>query len=222
MIPTIVPSMLHRVRFVPLLCLAACGVPDAAGDVEGAMKAYVPGLRVGAPVADADPRYRLAVVPELGPLVVYADSAYRHASGMEGLLVAVDQILLDETQRPSREALIRSVALSTAEAKIGLRVEADLRERLGEPRVWCVQLEPGQQHRFLYWGGAPHPTVSLSMPGGAWQPGRDAAPGTRDIRGRAWLSFSAEPPDTAQLQSQACPPNAGASDTSPGIFAPRQ
>lgn len=189
------------------------------------MRAYVPGLHLDTPISRADPRYRLRVAPELGPLVVYKDTAYRHASGMGNLFIAVDQILLDSTQRPSRDAIIRSIALSTTEATVALQVEQDLRGRLGEPRTWCVQWEPGRQHRLLHWGGPLHPTVSLSMPSGAWQPSRGAAQGPLDIRGRAWLTFAAEPPDTARYQSRACPEKGGpdgsaAGDTLPGIFAP--
>ncbi|HEY0152816.1 MAG TPA: hypothetical protein VGB92_12520 [Longimicrobium sp.] len=197
--------MIGRIRFVPLVCLAACGVQKTTSGIDGAMEAYVPGLQLDTPVSRADPRYRLAVVPELGPLVVYSDTAYRHASGMRGLLIATDQILFDTTQRPSPDAHIRSIALSTADAKVAHQVEQDLRGRLGEPRAWCLQSRPGQQNRLLHWGGTPHPTVSLSIPNGAWQPPRDTTRGLLDTEGRAWLSFAAEPPDTAQLQSRACP-----------------
>jgi hypothetical protein len=218
--------MLKRIRLVPLLCLAACGVPGASPDVERAMKAYVPGLHLDTPISQADPRYRLRVATELGRLVVYSDSAYRHASGMRDLFIAVDQILLDSTQRPSPDALIRSIALSTAEAKVALQVEQDLRRRLGEPRIWCLQWAPGQQNRLLHWGGPPHPTVSLSIPNGAWQPSRGAAQGPLDVEGRAWLAFAAEPADTTQFQSRACPKSDGpgrpAGDSLPGIFAPRE
>jgi len=169
------------------------------------MKAYVPGLRLDSPISQADSRYKLAVATELGPLVVYTDPAYRHASGMRDLYIAVDQILLDTTQRPSPDARIRSIALSTPEAKVALQVEQDLRKRMGEPRTWCVQWEPGKQRRHLYWGGAPHPTISLTMPNGAWQPPGGTAQGPLDVEGRAWLAFAAEPPDTAVLQSRACP-----------------
>jgi hypothetical protein len=134
--------MLDRIRFAPLLCLAACGVQNTTSGIEGAMKAYVPGLQLDTPVSRAHPRYRLAVAPELGPLVVYSDTAYRHASGMRGLLVATDQILLDSTQRPSPEAHVRSIALSTVDATVAHQVEQDLRGRLGEPRAWCMHPGP--------------------------------------------------------------------------------
>lgn len=197
--------MLGRIRVVPLLCLAACGVQNTMSGIEGAMKAYVPGLQLDTPVSRADPRYKLAVDPELGPLVVYSDTTYRHTSGMRGLLIATDQILLDSTQRPSPDAHMRSIALSTADARVAQQVEQDLRGRLGEPRAWCLQSRPGQQQRLLHWGGTPNPTVSLSIPSGAWQPPRDTTQRLLDIEGRAWLSFAAEPPDTTQLQSRACP-----------------
>jgi hypothetical protein len=197
--------MLDRIRCVPLLFLASCGVQNTTSGIEGAMKAYVPGLQLDTPVSRADARYRLAVAPELGPLVVYSDTAYRHASGMRGLLIATDQILLDSTQRPSPEAHIRSIALSTADATVAHQVEQDLRGRLGEPRAWCMQSGPGQQQRLLHWGGTPNPTVSLSIPNGAWRPPRDTTRGLLDTEGRAWLSFAAEPPDTTQFQSRACP-----------------
>ena len=188
------------------------------------MRAYVPGLHRDTPVSKAEPRYRLAVAPELGPLVVYTDTAYRHASGMGALFIATDQILLDTMQRPSPDALIRSIALSTAEAQVALHVEQYLRGRLGAPRAWCMQSRPGQQNRLLHWGGTPHPTVSLSIPNGAWQPARDPPQGPLDVEGRAWLSFAAEPPDTAQFQSRACPKDGGpdAGDSLQGIFAPRE
>jgi len=219
--------MLDRIRIVPLLFMAACGVQNTTSGIEGAMKAYVPGLQLDTPVSRAAPRYSLQAVPELGPLVVYSDTAYRHASGMGGLLIATDQILIDSTHRPSRDAHIRSIALSTADAKVALQVEQDLRGRLGEPRAWCVQSRPGQQQRLLHWGGTPNPTVSLSIPNGAWQPPRDTTRGLLDTEGRAWLSFAAEPPDTTHYQSRACPKSdvpgeSAPGDTAPGIFAPRE
>jgi hypothetical protein len=183
-----------------LLCTTGCSSPEAPPDVAHALETYAPGLRLGARARDVGQPYELRVAPYVG----YADSTYRHASGLGDLHIRVDETLANESQRPSRGARIRSAMLSTAEPQVARRVEADLRARLGNPTEWCFQAEPDQSYRFLYWERTPHSGVMLSIPRGSWGYTRAMPDGVQRIQAHARLTFGTEPPDPAVLRSRPC------------------
>jgi hypothetical protein len=143
-----------------LLGLPSCRPRDENPQVQRALSAYAPDLKLGGRVGGAARRrYHLMVAPYLG----YRDSTFRTTDGLKDLGIKVDEYVDDGDRHVSPSARIEQVILGSPDSASSRRAESRLRAMLGTPREVCYSAWRAGPWRRLSWPGQQGRGVQLRV-----------------------------------------------------------
>lgn len=179
--------------------------PSPGPRVQALLDHYAPDLRIGDRVSDAARRrYALRVAPYLG----YRDRTYLGPDALRDLAIRVDDYVDDGDPEVSRWARIEEVILVVPDSASARRVDARVRQVLGEPATVCY-LVPigGAVMRRDDWRAEHGRGVRLMTVVGV-VPERMRAFDKAPEPGTGWVSFGAPAPERRwddDLERRPCP-----------------
>ena len=149
--------------FVAVACTSS--PRHSSPTVASVLDSLVPGPRIG---ARAEPIARELHLP-FAPYVGYADSGFRNAAGVHGVVLRVDETLNSESHQPSRWARIANIGIGF-DSRAGANAAKQLVTRHLGPPLCYIASDEQRRAALYFWPNQMPDGVLLTVPVKPYQP----------------------------------------------------